>query len=72
MAGLGFKFVTYRRAKYPIAILHTRPHPVFGLLAFLFTLNLGNTGKQIFDQNTVGILTKFYGWRYQPATGLGQ
>ncbi|HWW63351.1 MAG TPA: hypothetical protein VNZ43_01185 [Sphingomonadaceae bacterium] len=63
--------ISNRRIENPEAAEHPRPHTVLGLLPVLLALVLRNGGQQVFDKDTVGILTKLDRWRLQNAASMG-
>nr|WP_317931925.1 hypothetical protein [Halioxenophilus sp. WMMB6] len=71
MAGSLLILVAHRSLKHPIAVLEAGFHPVKGLLRVLLTLVLRYAGQQVLHQNTVGIIAKLNGGRFQRCPRLG-
>nr|WP_241116196.1 hypothetical protein [Achromobacter xylosoxidans] len=65
MAGNTLIAIAHRAGERPVAIEHTRPHPVLGLLGVLAALVLGHGGKDVLLQLAVGIFAKLDTGRFQ-------
>ncbi|MEW3780766.1 hypothetical protein QOZ23_04555 [Pseudomonas aeruginosa] len=57
--------VADRASERPIAVQHSRPHPVLGLFRVLAALVLGDGGKDVFLQLAIGIVAKLDAGRFQ-------